>query len=90
MPTVVLHHDISKDTDHWLSSPKREQVLGPLGARNIRTFVAPQNRHHVALLMEVDDIAQLNAAIASPSRELAEAMEHDGVEGQTLAVLVEE
>jgi hypothetical protein len=90
MPTVVLHHDISKDTDHWLSSPRREQVLGPLGARNIRTFVAPQNRRHVALLMEVDDIEQLNAAIASPSPELADAMEHDGVVAPTVTVLIEE
>ena len=25
--------------DHWLASPKREEVFGPLGVTNIRTFV---------------------------------------------------
>ena len=30
MPTVIGHHDV-KDTEHWLASPKREEVFGPLG-----------------------------------------------------------
>jgi hypothetical protein len=42
MPTVIGHHDV-KDTKHWLASPKREEVFGPLGVTNIRTFVDPQN-----------------------------------------------
>jgi hypothetical protein len=25
MPTVIAHHDV-KDTEHWLASPKREEV----------------------------------------------------------------
>ena len=29
--------------DHWLASPLREEVFGPLGVPNIRTFVDPQN-----------------------------------------------
>src|SRR5438132_1464613 len=40
MPTVIAHHDV-KDTKHWLASPKREEVFGPLGVNNIRTFVDP-------------------------------------------------
>jgi hypothetical protein len=27
MPTVIGHHDISKGKDHWLNSPKREEVF---------------------------------------------------------------
>ena len=42
MPTVIAHHDV-KDKDHWLASAKREEVFGPLGVTNIRTFVDPQN-----------------------------------------------
>jgi hypothetical protein len=42
MPTVIGHHDV-KDTAHWLASSKREEVFGPLGVTNIRTFVNPQN-----------------------------------------------
>ena len=44
MPTVIAYHDIVKDTEHWLSSPKREEFFGLLGVTNIRTFVDPDNR----------------------------------------------
>jgi len=50
MPTVIAHHNV-KDADHWLASPKRGEFLGPLGVTNIRTFVDPQDRTRVALLM---------------------------------------
>jgi hypothetical protein len=88
MPTVIAHHDV-KDTTHWLSSPKREEVLGPLGASNIRTFVSQQNPQQVAVLMDVADLDALMAALASPPPELAEAMEYDGVLPETLSILVE-
>ena len=56
MPTVIGHHDV-KDTKHWLASPKREEVFSPLGVTNLRTFVDPHNPPHVALMMEVADLA---------------------------------
>ena len=31
----VAYHDV-KDTEHWLASPKREEVFGPLGVTNPR------------------------------------------------------
>jgi hypothetical protein len=40
MPTIIGYHDV-KDTEHWLASPKGEDVFGPLGVTNIRTFVNP-------------------------------------------------
>jgi len=52
MPTVMAYHDV-KDKDHWLASPRREQVFGPLGVTNIRTFVDPQNPTRVGLVMDV-------------------------------------
>ncbi len=87
MPTVIGHHDV-KDTDHWLASPKREEFFGPLGVTNIRTFVDPQNRSRVALMMDVEDLGALAAAMETPGA--AEAMEHDGVIAETLVLLVEE
>jgi hypothetical protein len=48
MPTVIAHHDV-KDTDHWLASPRREELFGTLGVTNIRTFVDPQNPTQVAI-----------------------------------------
>lgn len=87
MPTIVGHHDVT-DTDHWLSSPKREEFFGPLGVTNIRTFVNPQNRKQVAVLMDVADLDALMAAMQNPAA--AEAMAYDGVLPETLVILVEE
>jgi hypothetical protein len=86
MPTIVGHHDV-KDTDHWLASPRREELFGPLGVTNIRTFVNPENRSQVALLMDVADMDAFTAAMQSP--EAADAMDHDGVLPETLVILLE-
>jgi hypothetical protein len=88
MPTVIGHHDISKGKDHWLASPKREEVFGPLGVTNIRTFVDPQNPNHVAVLMDVADLDAVMAAMQSEAA--ADAMAHDGVVPNSLVLLVEE
>jgi hypothetical protein len=87
MPTVIGHHDV-KDTAHWLASPKREEFFGPLGVTNIRTFVDPQNRARVAIMMDVADMDALMAAMQSEAA--AEAMASDGVLPETLVILVEE
>ena len=86
MPTVIGHHDV-KDQKHWLASPKREEVFGPLGITNIRTFIDPQNPNRAAVLMDVPDMDALNAAMQKP--EMGEAMAYDGVVAETLVVLVE-
>ncbi|GAP54609.1 hypothetical protein [Arthrobacter sp. 92] len=86
MPTVIGHHDV-KDKDHWLASPKREEVFGPLGVTNIRTFVNPQNPTQVAVLMDVPDMDALTAMMQSEAG--AEAMAYDGVLPETLVILVE-
>jgi hypothetical protein len=86
MPTVIAHHDV-KDKDHWLASPRREEVFGPLGVTNIRTFVDPQNPARVAVLMDVADMDAVMAAMQTET--MAEAMAHDGVLPETLVILVE-
>ncbi len=86
MPTVIAHHDV-KDTEHWLASPKREELFGPLGVTNIRTFVDPQNPNRTAVLMDVPDMDAVMAAMQTDAA--ADAMEYDGVLGETLVILVE-
>lgn len=86
MPTVIAHHDV-KDTEHWLASPKREEVFGPMGVTNIRTFVDPENPARVAVLMDVPDLDALMASLQEPG--MADAMEYDGVQPETLVMLVE-
>ena len=87
MATIVVTHDVT-DTDHWLSSPKREEVLPPLGASNIRTFVNPQDRTKVGLVMDIADLDVFFAALANPPDELAAAMDYDTVLPETMAILV--
>lgn len=87
MTTIIGHHDV-KDTKHWLASPKREEFFGPLGVKNIRTFVDPQNPTRVAVLMDVADMDALMAAMQTPAA--AAAMEYDGVLPETLVILVEQ
>lgn len=86
MPTVIAHHDV-KDKNHWVASPKREEVFGPLGVTNIRKFVDPQNPNRVGLMMDVPDMAKLMGMMQT--KEAADAMEHDGVKPETLVILVE-
>jgi hypothetical protein len=86
MPTVIAHHDVT-DTDHWLASPKREEVFGPLGVTNIRTFVSPTDPTKVAVLMDIADMDAVMAAMNTP--EAAEAMAYDTVLPETMVILVE-
>lgn len=87
MPTIVAHHNITKGAEHWLKSPKREQLFGPLGVTNIRTFVDPQDSTRVAVLMDVPDMDAFKAAMQS--QEAADAMSFDGVVPESVVFLVE-
>ena len=87
MPTIIAHHEVT-NTEHWLSSPKREEVLPALGVSNIRTFVDRENPQKVALLMDVADLDALMAALANPPAELAAAMQYDGVVPESITILV--
>jgi hypothetical protein len=86
MPTIFGYHDV-KDTDHWLSSTRREEFFGPLGVTNIRTFVDPENRTRVGVLLDVPDMAALMAAMETEGA--ADAMAYDGVVPESLVILVE-
>jgi hypothetical protein len=87
MPTIVAHHDIIKGQEHWLRSPKRKELFGPLGITDIRTFLDPKNPKRVALVMDVPDMDALNAVMQTPAA--AAAMAHDGVVPETLVILVQ-
>ena len=87
MPTIIITHEVT-DTDHWLSSPKREELLPSLGASNIRTFVSPQDRTKVGLVLDVADLDVLFAVLENPSDEMAEAMKYDTVVPGTMAIFV--
>lgn len=87
MPTVIVTHDV-KDTAHWLSSPKREEVFGPIGVTNIRTFVSPHNRNSVGLVMDVADMDAVMAMLESDEGKAA--ADYDGVLVETIRFFIEE
>ena len=54
MARYIGFHEVD-DVDHWLASPKREEILGPLGM-TVRTFRDPEGSNRVGLLVETPSI----------------------------------
>jgi hypothetical protein len=85
MPTLLAFHEVD-DVDHWLSSPKREEVFGPLGI-TVRTFRDPEGSNRVGLIAEIPDMAEWQELMQSEAG--ADAMKFDGVRPDTLLILTE-
>jgi hypothetical protein len=85
MPTLVVTHEVD-DVEHWLSSPKREEIMGPLGI-TVRTFTDPAGSNRVGLVAEIPDMAAFQSMMESD--EGAAAMKYDGVRPATLLMLTE-
>ena len=85
MPTLLGFHEVD-DVDHWLSSPKREEVFGPLGI-TVRTFRDPEGSNRVGLIAEIPDMAEWQELMQSEAG--ADAMKFDGVRPDTLLILTE-
>jgi hypothetical protein len=86
MPKILIHHDVD-DTEGWLAATTREEVFGPLGVTDIKTYTNPQKPTQVGLTMDVPDLDALLEMLNSP--EAAEAMKKDGVHGDTVVLCVE-
>jgi len=85
MATLLAFHEVD-DVDHWLSSPKRQEVFGPLGI-TIRTFTDPKGSKRVGLIAEIPDMAAFQELMQSQAG--ADAMKFDGVRPDTLLLLTE-
>jgi hypothetical protein len=85
MPTLLVFHEVD-DVEHWLSSPKREEVFGPLGI-TVRTFSDPAKSQRVGLIVQVPDMETFQRIMESETT--ADAMKFDGVRPETILVLVE-
>ena len=85
MPTMLVFHEVD-DVDHWLASPKREELFGPLGV-TVRPFRDPLGSDRVGLIVETPDIETWEQMLQSP--EAAAAMEYDGVRPSTVVTMVE-
>lgn len=85
LATYLAFHEVD-DVQHWLSSPKREEVFGPLGI-TVRTFHDPEGSKRVGLVLEIPDMAAFQELMQSEAA--AEAMKYDGVHPETLLILSE-
>jgi hypothetical protein len=85
MATYVITHEVN-DVAHWLSSPRREEVFGPMGI-TIRTFRDPDGSKKTALIAEIPDIQAFQEVMKSEAA--ADAMKHDGVNPETLLIFSE-
>ncbi|MET3142288.1 MULTISPECIES: hypothetical protein [unclassified Arthrobacter] len=85
MPTIMIFHEVD-DVEHWLSSPKREEIFGPLGI-TVRTFIDPAETHRVGLIVQVPDMDTFQRMMESEAA--ADAMKFDGVRPETILTLVE-
>jgi hypothetical protein len=82
--TYVIFHEVD-DLEHWLRSPKRQEVFGePLGLTG-RLFTDPAKTNRVALVVDIPDFEAFQQFMQTD--EAAEAMKHDGVRPETLVVL---
>ena len=85
MATHLIFHEVD-DVEHWLNSPKREEVFGPIGI-DARPFRDPQGSNRVGLIAEIPDMAAFQQFMQTDAA--AEAMRHDGVRPETILVLDE-
>ena len=80
MAIYLAFHEVD-DVNHWLSSPRREEVFGPLGI-TARTFHDPQGSNRVGMIVDIPDFAAFQEFMQTDPA--AEAMKHDGVHPDTL------
>jgi hypothetical protein len=85
MPTLLVFHEVD-DVDHWLSSPKREELFGPLGV-TARTFRDPDGSNRVGMIVEIPDMAAFQQLAQTEAG--AEAAKYDGVRADTMVMLTE-
>lgn len=85
LATYLVFHEVD-DVQHWLSSPKREEVFGPMGI-TARTFHDPEGSKRVGLIVEIPDMAAFQEFMQTEAA--ADAMKYDGVHPETMVILSE-
>jgi hypothetical protein len=88
--TIAITHDV-KDGDHWLAAwqgeNSRKDLFAQHGAANVRVFQNPENPKKVGLLIDVADMAALEALLSSDEGAAAKA--EDGVIDKGMRVYAE-
>ena len=78
MPRVVITHAVV-DVQRWLEGKaERAGAIGSVGG-NVVDTVALDGSNQIAVTVDVNDLAALEAMLASPPPEVAALMEKHGV-----------
>ena len=79
MPKLVMTHGVV-DVDRWLQGKsERAEAIASMGGSNVVDHVAQDGSNTIAISADVEDVARVMAALASPPPEMAAAMESHGV-----------
>ena len=79
MPKVVITHAVA-DIDRWLEGKSERAAAIESGTgSNVTDYVAHDGSSKVAITADVQDVGALQAMLASPTPEVAAAMEAHGV-----------
>jgi ketosteroid isomerase-like protein len=88
--TLIFTHDV-KDADHWLAAwtgdNSREEMFKQHGVSSARKFQCMDKPNTTAVMLQVTDMAALQAVMGSP--EVAQAKSEDGVKDKTLRAFAE-
>jgi hypothetical protein len=84
MTTIIIIHEVN-DVKHWLASPTREKIFGPMGI-TLKTFIDPAGSNQVGLVATIPDMDAFQKFMATPAA--ADAMKIDGVRPETLKTFV--
>ena len=78
MPKIVITHAVV-DIDRWLKG--KEERVADIGAAGsaVTDYVAQDGSNNVAITADINDMAALEAMMASPPPEMAARMEAHGV-----------
>lgn len=80
MPKIVVTHNVA-DVEKWLGfKSERAEAVADLGGTNVVDHVARGGSTTVAVSAEVSDVAAFEAALTSPTPEVAEIMQNHGVQ----------
>jgi carbohydrate-binding DOMON domain-containing protein len=75
---MVLTHAVV-DIERWLQGKAERVALSSKWATNVTDYVAADGSNNVAVTADIQDMAGLQAAMASPSPEDTAAEERHGV-----------
>jgi len=79
MPKVVITHAVL-DLDRWLEGKaERAAAIESGTGSNVTDYVAHDGSNNIAITADVQDVDALQTMLASPTPEVAAAMEAHGV-----------